>query len=487
VLRSQQPHAEVLGDPPSFPDYGDELNDSQELHESHEVMESQDFDPVQHPRGRAGRFVRVFHRTSHEAAREIHRTGRMVSKENTSEVFVSNRRHGQAEGYGEAVVELHVPREHLRLDDEFPDGEKHYAIHASHIGPENVGPHLRDEDARTQERKDQQLLDFLREMPHNSIEHMAWGRIVRGMNGVYSVQPDGEKAEQLRNPDDVFAAIRRIEANRPEAPPSVLNMETLKAIYDGFEHNGLHARADTASQGVVSGTILDEHDNYAGTFTREVNNSSRGVDVYHDTLKLLPEHQGKGFGTAFFEHSLAEYKKLDVARVSVTAASTVGGYQWARRGFDFNVDRYKILAYGAVALQPRDPALPLKPREGPAEGSRDVTDDEKFARAYAVYEMYRNRYELSSFAATRSYGDVPREHWEDFLRRLPKLDQLHAYLGGDDAALDGTFTSPAEIAMFGRDTHRWTETHDTFSQGKEMWLGKRFLLGAGWRGILELG
>lgn len=73
--------------------------------------------------------MKVYHRTSPDAAREILRTRTLVSLENTGEVFVSNRRDGHATGHGAAVVVLDIPRDVLRVDDWFPDGEAHYAVH----------------------------------------------------------------------------------------------------------------------------------------------------------------------------------------------------------------------------------------------------------------------------------------------------------------------------------------------------------------------
>lgn len=77
--------------------------------------------------------IDLYHRTSAERAREIERSGRFVSLENTSEVYFSNRRRGQAEGYGVAVVHVRIPESLAELDDEFPDGELHYRVRAHHI------------------------------------------------------------------------------------------------------------------------------------------------------------------------------------------------------------------------------------------------------------------------------------------------------------------------------------------------------------------
>lgn len=71
--------------------------------------------------------VRVYHRTTDVGVEAIRVQG-FVSRENTGEVFVSTMRNGQNIGYGDRVVILDVPEELMRLDDEFPGGEQHYAI-----------------------------------------------------------------------------------------------------------------------------------------------------------------------------------------------------------------------------------------------------------------------------------------------------------------------------------------------------------------------
>lgn len=77
----------------------------------------------------------LYHRTSPEAAAEISRTKRMTSKENDGSIYFSTSQHGQAEGYGGAVVHVRVPEHLAELDDEFPDGEQHYRVNQRHLQP----------------------------------------------------------------------------------------------------------------------------------------------------------------------------------------------------------------------------------------------------------------------------------------------------------------------------------------------------------------
>jgi lipopolysaccharide biosynthesis protein len=71
----------------------------------------------------------LYHRTNKENADRIHKTGNFTSKENTNETFFSTHRDSeQTKGYGDHVVAVRVHPKHARLDDEFPNGEQHYAV-----------------------------------------------------------------------------------------------------------------------------------------------------------------------------------------------------------------------------------------------------------------------------------------------------------------------------------------------------------------------
>ncbi len=71
--------------------------------------------------------------TSRERAEAIMTCKSFVSREVDHSVYFSNRPDGQTDGYGEWFVLVDVAEQDARLDDEFPDGEKHYAVRASDI------------------------------------------------------------------------------------------------------------------------------------------------------------------------------------------------------------------------------------------------------------------------------------------------------------------------------------------------------------------
>lgn len=90
----------------------------------------------------------LYHRTTPELADAIRAQGRFISAENTASAFFSTHLDGQADGYGTAVVEIHVPAELFDeeigqfgqeqgwLDDQFPSGEQHWALSIKAIRPE---------------------------------------------------------------------------------------------------------------------------------------------------------------------------------------------------------------------------------------------------------------------------------------------------------------------------------------------------------------
>lgn len=75
--------------------------------------------------------VRVYHRTTAEKAAEIESTGQMLGDEDG--IFFSTRSDGQAEGFGEAVVEFDIPLNRLLLDDVFGD-EAHLRLPTDKAG-----------------------------------------------------------------------------------------------------------------------------------------------------------------------------------------------------------------------------------------------------------------------------------------------------------------------------------------------------------------
>lgn len=83
------------------------------------------------------RLIDLYHRTTRESAESILRDRRMSSRENIPLAYFSTRLDGQAMGYGQATVHVRVPVELASLDDEFPDGGRHYTVHVARLKAEH--------------------------------------------------------------------------------------------------------------------------------------------------------------------------------------------------------------------------------------------------------------------------------------------------------------------------------------------------------------
>lgn len=59
-------------------------------------------------------------------------------------------------------------------------------------------------------------------------------------------------------------------------------------------------------------------------------------DAHHSIFQLNKAAQGRGISTAFLRESENLYKQMGLDRVSLNANIDVGGYAWARSGFDWN-------------------------------------------------------------------------------------------------------------------------------------------------------
>lgn len=85
----------------------------------------------------------------------------------------------------------------------------------------------------------------------------------------------------------------------------------------------------------VTAAILDNAGNPVGTTVRQFFRDRDGPFVYHALLTLDPHVQGQGFAEAWNNHLMDWYVESGLVRIEVTANIDVGGYTWARQGFDW--------------------------------------------------------------------------------------------------------------------------------------------------------
>lgn len=90
-----------------------------------------------------GKMLTLYHRTNSFAAGKIIKQGFLTGKSNTwqnnplaykpTEVYGSTKNSRIISGYGDVAVKFKVSRHKARLDDQFPSGERHYAVNPKWI------------------------------------------------------------------------------------------------------------------------------------------------------------------------------------------------------------------------------------------------------------------------------------------------------------------------------------------------------------------
>lgn len=125
--------------------------------------------------------------------------------------------------------------------------------------------------------------------------------------------------------------------------------ERIQATYEYEDINGTSSvvtslKLDDQGRLLLSGKIYNDKGRYDGDFIRSWSKDSSGVHVNHELFGLRDTAQGTGFGKAYYQHVEQQYIKSGVTTVRMTANLDVGGYAWARMGYDFqnNTDRKLI-------------------------------------------------------------------------------------------------------------------------------------------------
>ena len=108
-----------------------------------------------------------------------------------------------------------------------------------------------------------------------------------------------------------------------------------------------------------------------GSFVRDMTLHPNGrMEVHHSWLRLTTASHGTGFARAFNEHAWPRYADAGVDDVSIYAALSVGGYAWARQGFELTSNA----ATAAERLQERGSTI-RSLVDGARSGGR-ITEEE---------------------------------------------------------------------------------------------------------------
>ncbi len=254
-------------------------------------------------------------------------------------------------------------------------------------------------------------------------------------------------------PQQVLQHIEKAVAERGPAVldtggKDFLNPARLAEAYDGFTHGGLRVRVNYAvrvgGQNAVEmdADVLNEAGEPVGHFVRNIGELEDGSPyAYHNEFRLDAAYQGKGFGSALSAHAEDAYRRAGVREIHLET-DEVGGYAWARAGYEIN---------GGAGQGVNETGVPTST----LEGLRKLEGRAKYAKRL-----------------------LTEEEQEAFLALLPEYILTNPSPPPYTYRYEippGGFTSIADVAAFG--------VEDAVDG---TWTGKRFLIGASWRGVKKL-
>jgi hypothetical protein len=131
---------------------------------------------------------------------------------------------------------------------------------------------------------------------------------------------------------------RKTAAAESPKPGDMASKEQIHAAYDYTDaKTGLTARV-TGIQTDPSGERTLATIEITDRSGRKVGESSRFIEgdtVHHNTLKLEGSVQGQGFAARFNRQAEEVYRANGIKQITLLANDDVGGYAWARAGYDF--------------------------------------------------------------------------------------------------------------------------------------------------------
>ncbi|MGW0432201.1 hypothetical protein ACWDV4_06605 [Micromonospora sp. NPDC003197] len=201
--------------------------------------------------------------------------------------------------------------------------------------------------------------------------------------------------------------------------------------------------------------IIHAETGYVGRVTRTFSRDADGfLYVEHNSLRLYAQAQGQGFASRFNRFLEDWYRYSGVSHIEVHAAGEIGGYAWARAGFDW-----------APNTEHRANAI-----LGELRGEVGILDSD----AALVERWLAGDHSADIGHLRQKYGiDDPQALATELRRQQAEGQQIL------DQAANNTFGStnyptPNEIARAG-----WNG-----QTGRDAsWVGKRALLGSDWKGV----
>ena len=82
--------------------------------------------------------------------------------------------------------------------------------------------------------------------------------------------------------------------------------------------------------------IADDRGNHVASLVREIRWDGPEPYVYHSNFTVRPNYQGQGLATALNQAAEDFYRRVGINRIQLHANIDVGGYAWARQGYDWS-------------------------------------------------------------------------------------------------------------------------------------------------------
>lgn len=149
-----------------------------------------------------------------------------------------------------------------------------------------------------------------------------------------------EKAAAARavTPEDYTALMAPLDGGDNKAAT-----ESFKKIFEG-EFNGFKVSIDGDATTYITKRGSSMKADFAITKGgKRVGKATRTFDangtVHHSILNVEKEHRGQGFATAFNKAAEEQYRAMGIRAITLDT-DEVGGYAWARAGYDWNLDEY---------------------------------------------------------------------------------------------------------------------------------------------------
>jgi hypothetical protein len=189
----------------------------------------------------------------------------------------------------------------------------------------------------------------------------------------------------------------------------------------------------------LRGKIYAPDGTRAGRFVRRISREA----AEHEELQIDSQYQAQGFASAFNAKLEQMYAEAGIPQVELHANLDVGGFAWARRGFDW-ADKE-----AAQTLRARLQAV--------------ITSAKIF---YGKPELIQ-----AATASSETFVQAAAQLAED-PAALAEAESIVARMGGTFGSAD--FPTPFEFSNIG------------YSRDVAFWPGKNILLGSGWNGVKVL-